>query len=263
MKLTDAGRIVLERAKSVQESLRLIEEEVAEVAALRRGRNPDRDAAHRRRHLLRAAPGRVPPRAPGDRPRAPRGGLAPGRGAGHERRARRGRRGAAHRREGLRDHAVRQGRAAGRAPPEPPAGPPRRHRAARPPGDPVRPVPARVRAPRPHPGGLPAGRVQADGGERELALGLHRRHGGRQHRGGAAPLQPLQRARPTAGAAGPADRAGHPLERGAHLAAGPAPPPRHPGLDELGRQRWTVAKKRGAPAPHVPSPAPRIPRERG
>lgn len=38
VKLTDAGRIVLERAKAVQESLRLIEEEVAEVAALRRGR---------------------------------------------------------------------------------------------------------------------------------------------------------------------------------------------------------------------------------
>lgn len=38
VKLTDAGRIVLERARGVSESLRLIEEEVAELAALRRGR---------------------------------------------------------------------------------------------------------------------------------------------------------------------------------------------------------------------------------
>jgi DNA-binding transcriptional LysR family regulator len=38
VKPTDAGRIVLERAKAVQEALRLIEEEVSEVAALRRGR---------------------------------------------------------------------------------------------------------------------------------------------------------------------------------------------------------------------------------
>ena len=40
-------------------------------------------------------------------------------------------------------------------------------------------------------------------------------------------------------------------------------PPATRAWIELGRQRWTVAKKRGAPAPHVPSPAPRIPRERG
>ena len=38
VKLTDAGRIVLERAQGVLDSLRVIEEEVVELAALRRGR---------------------------------------------------------------------------------------------------------------------------------------------------------------------------------------------------------------------------------
>ncbi len=38
VRLTDAGRIVLERAQGVLDSLRVIEEEVVELAALRRGR---------------------------------------------------------------------------------------------------------------------------------------------------------------------------------------------------------------------------------
>jgi DNA-binding transcriptional LysR family regulator len=38
VKLTDAGRIVLERAQGILDSLRVIEEEVVELAALRRGR---------------------------------------------------------------------------------------------------------------------------------------------------------------------------------------------------------------------------------
>ncbi len=38
VRLTDAGRIVLERAQAVLDAMRVLEEEVAEVAALRRGR---------------------------------------------------------------------------------------------------------------------------------------------------------------------------------------------------------------------------------
>src|SRR6266496_438396 len=202
----------------------------------------DRHAAHRQRGVLRPAARRVPHRLPRNRARASRGGVPPDRGAHRGARAGRRRGGAPHRREGVRDVAVRPRRAPRRAPSEPPAGAEPRGHAARAGEHALRPLPPRVCPARAHPRRLPPQRFQACRRERELPLGLHRRHGGGQHRARAPADDHLPAARSPPGALGAAERARHPVERGAHLAAQPTPAARDARLD---RPRAAPARERG------------------